>query len=160
MCCAEHTVDIYDFMSKILMEQSMSPSLSMEVFQHPDLAKLFHGLREDMGRVQCNPFWMLVGYVPSRNMWEPTKSDSCYRINDMPDLEAICKGAKGLHERLHAAVTATEDMWCEMSEMPRTAMNMVLACLWFGRRQVAPMHGSCLIGLCQSPASQQAGDAL
>ena len=135
MCCAEHTVDIYDFMSKVLMEQSMSPSFSVE--EHPDLAKLFHVLREDVGRVQCNPFWMLVSYVPSRNMWEPAKSDFRYRIDDMPDLEAICKSAKGLHDRLHAAVT-TDIMWCEMSEMSRTSLKMVLACLWLVAGKLFP----------------------
>ena len=54
------------------------------------------------------------------------QGDSCYRIDGMPDLEAICKSAKGLRDRLHAAVTATHDMWREMSW---TSMKMVLACL-------------------------------
>ena len=156
MCCAEHTVDIYDFMSKVLMEQSMSPSFSVE--EHPDLAKLFHVVREDVGRVQCNPFWMLVSYVPSRNMWEPAKSDFRYRIDDMPDLEAICKSAKGLHDRLHAAVT-TDIMWCEMSEMSRTSLKMVLACLWLVAGKLFSCMAVCLMGLCQSPACQQACDA-
>ena len=56
----------------------------------------------------------------------------------MPDLEANCTSAKGLRDRLHAAVTATVDMWCEMSEMSRTSMNMVLACLWLVAGKLFP----------------------
>ena len=68
---------------------------------------------------------------------EATKSVSCYRIDGMPDLEAICKSAKGLHARLHAAVN-TDTMWCEMSETSRTALKMVLACLWLVAGKLFP----------------------
>ena len=126
MCCAEHTVDIYDFMSKLLLEQSMTPGFSMEVLQHPDLAKLFRGLREDKGRTQYNPFWMSVGFIPSTEMWAPSQSrDATYVLGDMPNLDAMVKSAEGLYNRLKSQVT--DDMKSMWSEMSQKSLKMVLA---------------------------------
>ena len=48
-------------------------------------------------------------------------------IDDMPDLEAICKSAQRLNDRLQKSVAADmHEMWSEMSRM---SLTMVLSCM-------------------------------
>jgi hypothetical protein len=70
---------------------------------------------------------MSVGYVPIGRVWEPSKSESCYRIDEMPDLEAICKSAQRVSDRLQKSVTADmHEMWPQMSRM---SLHMLLSCM-------------------------------
>ena len=69
---------------------------------------------------------MLVGFIPSLEMWEPAKSgDATYVLGDMPNLDAMVKSAEGLYNRLKSQVT--NDMKSMWSGKSRKAFSMVKA---------------------------------
>ena len=87
MSCNGWSADIWRFMRQYIAEANLMPGMTVEAFGDPATSRFFNMLRDDSRRVKENPWWILLGYEPATNQWQPAPPEGCYYLEPLADFK-------------------------------------------------------------------------